>query len=68
MIEIVLSVCMIDAPERCKDVRLSYMADSVTPQQCMMYGQAEIAKWFEGHPNWKIMKWTCGEPKQVAKI
>jgi len=68
MIEIVLSVCMIDTPDRCKDVRLSYMAETVTPFECMMYGQSEIAKWTEGHPNWKISKWSCGTPRQFAKI
>lgn len=68
MIEIVLSVCMIGEPARCKDVRLSYLADSVTPHQCMLYGQAEIAKWTEGNPNWKIERWSCGQARQVAKI
>ena len=68
MIEIVLMVCMIDDPAKCKDVRLSYMADAVTPQQCMMYGQSEIAKWTEGHPTWKIQRWSCGQARQVAKI
>lgn len=68
MIEIVMSVCLIDAPDRCKDVRLSYMAESVTPFECMMYGQTEMAKWTEGNPNWKIAKWKCGAARQIAKI
>lgn len=67
MIEIVISVCSIVQGATCKDVRLTYMAESVTPQQCMMYGQIEIAKWAEGHPNWKIHKWSCGEARQIAK-
>ncbi len=68
MIEIVVAVCMIDEPERCKDVRLTYMAESVTAHQCMMLGQAEIAKWTEGHPNWRVTRWTCGTARQLAKI
>lgn len=68
MIEIILSVCMIDSPDRCKDVRLTYMAERVTPFECMVYGQGEIAKWNEGNPNWRVMKWSCGEPRQTAKI
>ena len=41
MIEIVLSVCMLADPAKCKDVHLSYAAEStnITPQQCMMNGQ-----------------------------
>lgn len=68
MIEIVLSVCSIVQGATCKDVRLTYMAESVTPFECMRYGQTEIAKWAEGHPNWKVHRWSCGQPRQVAKI
>jgi len=67
MIELVLSVCLIQAPATCKDVKLSYMADRVTPQQCMMYGQSEIAKWTEGHPKWRVKKWSCGRAGVLAK-
>lgn len=68
MIELVLAVCMIDQPTQCKDVNLNFEADSVTPQQCMMYGQAEMAKWVEEHPNYQIKKWRCGVAGQMAKI
>jgi hypothetical protein len=69
MIEIVLSVCMLADPAKCKDVHLSYAAEStnITPQQCMMNGQPEIAKWSEGNPNWQIQKWRCGAPRALAK-
>ena len=39
----------------------------VTPQQCMMYGQMELAKWTEGNPNWQIRKFKCGRPGRFAK-
>lgn len=68
MIELVLSVCFVADPARCKDVRLTYMAEAATPQQCMFYGQSEMAKWAEGNPNWRIEKWKCGEARQMAKI
>lgn len=69
MIEIVLSVCMLADPGRCKDVHLTYMAEAqaITPHSCMMYGQSEIAKWTEGNPNWAIQRWTCGVPRALAK-
>lgn len=68
MIELVVSVCMIDQPSRCKDVRLNFEAETVTANQCMMYGQFEMAKWAGDHPNWTIQKWHCGIAGQVAKI
>ena len=54
MIEVVAMVCFMNDPAKCKDVHLSFAAESVTPQQCMMYGQMELAKWTEGNPNWQI--------------
>lgn len=61
-------VCLVQEPSTCKDVKLSYMAQSaLTPQQCMMYGQGEIAKWMEGHPKWAIRKWKCQTPREERK-
>lgn len=68
MIEIVVSVCSIVQGATCKDVRLTYMAESVSPMECMMKGQVEMAKWAESNPNWKIQRWSCGVPRQFAKI
>ena len=67
MIEVVALVCFINAPERCKDVHLSFAAQSVTPHQCMMYGQMELAKWTRGHPKWQVRKWKCGRAGLFAK-
>jgi hypothetical protein len=67
MIEIVLAVCMIQEPARCKDVHLTYMAENVTPFQCMRYGQPEIAKWLESNPNWAVTRWKCGPARHDAK-
>ncbi|MGL4395291.1 MAG: hypothetical protein ACRCS9_02010 [Hyphomicrobium sp.] len=68
MIELIVSVCLLSAPEQCKNVALSFAEDAVTPFQCMLYGQSEIAKWKEGHPDWSIRKWSCGPARQVANI
>jgi len=80
MIELVVAVCLIDQPSQCKDVYLNFegpgiseganisQGASVTPQQCMMNGQMEMAKWIGEHPNWQIKKWRCGIAGQMAKI
>lgn len=67
MIEIIISACSIVAGATCQDFRLSFMAQSVTPHQCMLYGQAEIAKWTAGHPNWSVQRWRCGARRETAK-
>jgi hypothetical protein len=68
MLELIVSVCLVDNPTRCKDVSLVYLAESVTPMQCMMQSQAEIAKWTEGHPNWVAKRWSCRPAGRYAKI
>lgn len=68
MIEVVALVCSMQAPLRCKDLHLSFAAESITPQQCMMYGQIELAKWTVEHPNWQIHKFSCGRAGRFAKI
>lgn len=67
MVEIVLSLCLISNPETCKNVNLTFMAENVTPHQCMFNGQAEIAKYLQGHPRWQVKKWSCGRPATLAK-
>ena len=68
MIEIAAAVCLITAPERCRDVTLTFEAESVTPFACMMYGQAELAKWTNDHPAWKIGRWSCRPAGQMANL
>jgi hypothetical protein len=66
MIEIVLAVCSIHEPARCKDVHLTYVAENVTPYQCIRYGQPEIAKWLERNPKWAITRWKCGPVRNTT--
>lgn len=47
--------------ERCKDVQLAFAEEtsSLTPQQCIMIAQTELAKWTEANPNWRIVRFSC---------
>ena len=67
MIVLVLSVCLMAEANTCKDVHLTYSAESVTPMQCMMGGQAQIAQWVNGHPQWQVKRWKCAAASQIAK-
>ncbi len=67
MIELVLSICLIAEPHKCKDVRLSFAEQSVSTHSCLMNGQIEIAKWMDGHPTWQVAKWSCGRAGVYAK-
>ena len=67
MIVLVMSVCLLAEANTCKDVHLTYSAQSVTPMQCLMGGQAQIAKWTNGHPKWRVKRWKCAPATQIAK-
>lgn len=67
MLELIMSVCLISDPSKCKDVHLQFTEESLTPYACVMKGQPEMAKWNEGNPNWRITKWGCGRAKSLAK-
>lgn len=68
MLELLVSVCLINEPSRCKDVSLTYSAEGMSQLQCVMGAQPEIAKWIEGHPNWVAKRWECRPAGLMAKI
>lgn len=59
MIELVVSVCLLGDPGTCKDVHLTFAEANMTPYQCMMQGQPQIAQWANGHPKWRVRKFHC---------
>jgi hypothetical protein len=68
MLELVVSVCLLDEPARCKDVNLTFAAEGMSHMQCVMGAQPEIAKWIDTHPKWALKRWTCQTAGQFAKI
>ena len=67
MIELLLVACLADDPSRCKDVGLAYSGEGLTPMQCLMQAQPEIARWVEEHPRWQVRRWSGRPAGQLAK-
>jgi hypothetical protein len=68
MIELVFIVCLADAPNQCKDIHLTYAEETVTPQQCVMQGQPQIARWIsENPPIWEVKRWYCSTTERRMK-
>ena len=67
MIELFAAVCLIDNPITCKDVSLIYSAEALTPMQCLMQAQPQVAKWIGEHPGWQIKRYSCRPAGQFAK-
>jgi hypothetical protein len=75
MTVLILSTCLLADPEdptkgfntnTCKEVNLTYADENLTPMQCAMRAQPEIAKWVSEHPNWAVKKWKCDSREQSA--
>ena len=68
MIEIAAAVCLMTAPHKCRDISLTFEADTISMFACMMYGQGELAKWSNDHPGWRVARYTCRQAGQIAKL
>jgi hypothetical protein len=68
MMELVIAACLAADLSRCKNVSLTYSADGLSPEQCMMTSMPEIAKWSTEHPNWVPMRWSCHPAGRSADI
>lgn len=47
MFELIISACLISSPKDCNEFHLTYLGN-ITPMQCMIIGQPEMAKWEGG--------------------
>ncbi|MEM8958418.1 MAG: hypothetical protein AAGC86_11450 [Pseudomonadota bacterium] len=57
MVELLFVACLSGAPEECRE--RSMLFSDVTPIQCLMGAQPQLAKWVETHPNFTIQSWRC---------
>lgn len=57
MIELLFIACLSTAPDQCRERSLVFT--DISPMQCLMGAQPELAKWTAGHPNQEIKSWRC---------
>ena len=67
MIELVLSVCLLTLPDKCKDISL-VTVEEINSAQCMMQAPPVTAEWITDHPKWTLKSWTCRRAGQIGKI
>ncbi len=59
MIAIILSACMANDPNVCKDYKIP-LSDQVSDiNSCAMDAPPHFAQWSEEHPGWQIKRWRC---------
>lgn len=63
MIELLISACLTTGDD-CRDFALQFDAREVSLMTCVLHGQAIIARWQDGHPDWQVARWSCSHPER----
>ena len=57
MIELAFVACLSTAPDACERRSLYY--SDITPMDCLMAAQPELARWLVDHPRYRVSRWSC---------
>ena len=57
MIELIFVACLAASPTDCRENSLVFVG--VSPYQCLLRAQVELAAWTGARPGWRIRKWSC---------
>jgi hypothetical protein len=67
MLTLVMTACLLVDMKHCQEQHLLFSSEELTPMQCVMGAQPEIARWQDEHPKWFVKRWSC-TPKRFANI
>ena len=65
MVELVLSICLLDDARKCRDEALTFTDTSLIT--CMIGAQPIAAQHMELRPRWYLKRWTCRPAGMHAK-
>lgn len=65
MIELLFIACVSGAPETCQERSLLFT--DISPQQCLVGAQPELAKWVASHHGARIKSWRCQQVDLTAQ-
>lgn len=57
MVELLFLACLASSPTQCEQKSMVFL--DVTPMQCIMGAEAELAKWVEQHPKYVVKYFAC---------
>jgi hypothetical protein len=66
MVELVISMCLLDNSNKCREEHLTF--SDVSLITCAISGQAQFANYMELRPRWYVKRWTCEPAGRFAKI
>jgi hypothetical protein len=56
---ILLSICLLSEPTRCREDRIDLSFEARSPAVCLRNSQSALAKWQAEHPEWQVNRWRC---------
>lgn len=69
MLEIILTVCLIGNPYKCREVASTYEVETIaTPQMCQINATVAAAKWIDEHPEYVVSRFGCRRAGLSAKL
>ena len=66
MIELILTLCALSAPDQCQEQRLRFVSQG-SLMQCMMQAPPYVAAWSGEHPASRVTSWRCAYPGAVGQ-
>ncbi len=63
MLAIVLSACLTNDPNVCRDYKIPIDAN-IDAMTCMAEAPPHFAKWAEEHPGWQVTRWRCASTSE----
>jgi hypothetical protein len=66
MIELILTVCALNAPNLCNEQRLPFVSQE-SLMQCLMQAPPHIAAWTDQHPASRVTRWRCAYPGEAGQ-
>lgn len=57
--EIVLVVCLLTDPGKCKEEHLPDVVQTQNPASCAVASVPHMARWMGDHPAYRLVSWRC---------
>jgi hypothetical protein len=58
-LELIVTACLVSAPDNCAEHRLRQSLEGGDPGQCMYSSPPQIALWQTMNPKWTVKSWRC---------
>jgi hypothetical protein len=67
MIELYFTACLLAHPTMCQQKQLTFSGEGLTPMQCMMGSEAQIASWVAANPKYFVTRRSCRPARMYSK-